>query len=208
MSSDQRDGSTIKLFFQLNNHTLLHRWLYRKRRWTHKVFEGIRRWSVIKLVTIIHGHSNLTSLEIVVGDWKVRNPGKWVTRETRYRVSIAKLLIRNLMNQVAELFRRPTTMLEILYFSGDHQLFQKSPGIKILYDQGREPFHLLAGEAEFETGEGFSVKLSIAEATGAYLTGALGQCVCMLHKVILMIKFTFVFNLKTCKFRTKRSEKL
>ena len=118
MSLDQKIESTIKLFFQLSNQTLLHRWFFWKMRWTneiwwtHQVFKGIRSWSVIKLVTIIHTHSWLISLEIVVGYWKVRNPGKWVTRETRYRVSIAKLLIQNLRSQVAEIFRRPTTMLE------------------------------------------------------------------------------------------------
>ena len=44
-----------------------------------------------------------------------RNLGqfKWVARETRYCISIAELLKRNLMNQVAELFRRPRTMLKI-----------------------------------------------------------------------------------------------
>ena len=69
-----------------------------------------------------------------------RNPGqfKWVTRETRYCISIAELLRRNLMRQVAELFRRPRAMLKILYFSGDHHFFQKSPRINFLYHRGRE----------------------------------------------------------------------
>ena len=35
------------------------------------------------------------------------------------------------MNQVAELFRRPRTMLNMLYFSGDHHFFQKSHGDNI-----------------------------------------------------------------------------
>ena len=51
------------------------------------------------------------------------------------------------MSQVAELFRRPRTMLKKLYFSGDHQFFQKSPGIKFIYDLGRKRFHLLVGKA-------------------------------------------------------------
>ena len=82
-------------------------------------------------------------------------------------------------------------------------IFPKITWDKNLYDQGREPFHLLVGEAEFETGEGFLAKLS--EATGAHLTGTLGQGVCMIQKAILRTKFTFAFNLKTCKFRTKWS---
>ena len=78
---------------------------------------------------------------------------KWVTRETRYRVSIAKLLKRNLMSQVVELFGRPSTILKMPYFSGDHQFFQKSPGVKFLYDPDRKRFRLLAGETSFGTGE-------------------------------------------------------
>ena len=72
---------------------------------------------------------------------------KWVTRETRYHVSIAKLLKRNLMSQVVELFGRPRTMLKMLCFIGDHQFFRNSPGVKFLYDRDRKLFHLLAGEA-------------------------------------------------------------
>ena len=156
LSSDQKDGSTMKFFFQLSIQTLLHRLLYWKMRWTYEVFQGIQRWPLIKLVTLIHSHSYLILLEIVVGCYKFlegkkfsRNPGqfKWVTRETRYHLYIAKLLIRNLMSQLAELFQRPRTMLKIFYFSVDHQFFQKSLGIKFLYDWGRERFHLLAGEA-------------------------------------------------------------
>ena len=43
------------------------------------IFKGIRGWPVINLVTLIHGYSYLISLEIVVGDRKVkssRNPGQ------------------------------------------------------------------------------------------------------------------------------------
>ena len=50
------------------------------------------------------------------------------------------------MNQIAELFERPRIMLKILCFSGGHQIFQKSLGIKFLDDQDRILFHLLAGE--------------------------------------------------------------
>ena len=69
-----------------------------------------------------------------------RNPCqfKWVTRETRHHLSIPLKL--NHMSQVAELFQRPGTMQKILYFSGDYQFFQKSLGIKFLYDHGRKFF--------------------------------------------------------------------
>ena len=105
-----------------------------------------------------------------------KNPGqfKWVTRETKYRVSIAKLLIRNLKSQFAELVRRPKTY-DLLYFSGDHQFFQNSPVIKSLYHWGRKRFSSLATEASFRTGEAISAELSTGEATGAHVTGALEQ---------------------------------
>ena len=81
------------------------------------------------------------------------------------------------MRPAPELFQRPRTMLKILYFSEDYELFQKSQGIKFLYDQGRELFHLLAAEAQFETGEAVSAKLLTGEATGVQLNGALRQSV-------------------------------
>ena len=65
------------------------------------VFEGIWQWLVI-LVTLIHRYSYLVSLEIIVGYRKLKSfqgtlgQFKCVTRETRYHVSIAELLIRNL----------------------------------------------------------------------------------------------------------------
>ena len=181
ISSNQRDESTKEFFFQLSNQILLHLWLCWNIRWTHEVFQGIRRWHVIKLVTLIHGHSYLIVLEIVVGYWKLRSFRETqvslrVTRETRCHVSIAKLLIQNLMSHVAELFRRPGTMLEIFYFSGDNQFFQKVPRIKFLYGRGRELLHLLAGET-------ISAKLSIGEALGqGVCIGALGQGVCIAGK--------------------------
>ena len=66
-------------------------------------------------------------------------------------------------------------MLKILYFSGGHQIFQKSPEIKSRYDRGRKLIQLLAGEAELGTGEAISASLSTGEATWAHLTVALGQ---------------------------------
>ena len=47
--------------------------------------------------------------------------------------------------------------------------------MKSLYDRGRRFFHLLAGEAQFGTEGIISAKLLTSEATGAHLTGALGQ---------------------------------
>ena len=68
MSSDHRDGGKIRFFFHLNNQTSLYRWLYQNMRKTNVVFfESIRWWSVINLVTLIHGYSYLISLEIDVG---------------------------------------------------------------------------------------------------------------------------------------------
>ena len=45
------------------------------------------------------------------------------------------------MNGYAELVQRSRT---ILYFSGDHEFFKISPGLKSLYDRGSKPIHLLA----------------------------------------------------------------
>ena len=74
-----------------------------------------------------------------------RNPGqfKWLTRETRCHVSIVELLIWNLMSQVAKLSRKTRIMLKILYFSGDHQFFKKSLGIKIILQTGWKTFKLV-----------------------------------------------------------------
>ena len=142
------------------------------------------KYLVVACHKLSHFNSRLFKLDFT---WKCcrlleaskfsRHPGQfnWVTRETRYHVSIAELFKRNLMSQVTKLFRRPRTMLKILYFSQDHQFFQKSPGIKFLYDQGIKLFHLLAKEAWFGAKETLSAKLSTGEATGAHLTGALRQ---------------------------------
>ena len=87
--------------------------------------------------------------KIVAGYWKVRDFQEtqvnldWVNREIRYHVPITELLKRNLMNQVAELFPRPRSILKIL--CGDHQFFQKSQGIKFLYDWGKELCHFMTG---------------------------------------------------------------
>ena len=37
------------------------------------IFQGIRRWPVINLVTLVDGYSYLISLEIAVGYWKLRS---------------------------------------------------------------------------------------------------------------------------------------
>ena len=68
-----------------------------------------------------------------------RSPGqfKWVTREQdiAYPSRGSK---NGIMRQVAELFRRPRTMLKILWFIGDYQFFQKSAGIKCFHDPVRK----------------------------------------------------------------------
>ena len=141
MSSDWKYGSAIKFYFQLNNQTSLHRLRYWKMRSTHEDFQGIWWWPLIKFVTLIHSHSHLILLEIVVGCcrflegkkfWRKQGQLKLVTRETTYNWFIAELFIRNLMSEVAGLFEKPRTMVKIFYFSGDHQFFQKLLGIKFL----------------------------------------------------------------------------
>ena len=37
------------------------------------IFQGVWRWPVINLVTLIDGYSHLISLEIVVGYWELRS---------------------------------------------------------------------------------------------------------------------------------------
>ena len=59
------------------------------------------------------------------------------------------------MSQVVELFRRPRTMLKMLYFTGDNQFFKKLPEINLLYDLGRKLFLLLARQANLKSGGTF-----------------------------------------------------
>ena len=102
------------------------------------IFEYIRRWPVIDLVTLTHGYSYLISLEIVVGDWELKsstNRGQFKCVLEKH-VSIAELSIWDLWSQVAELVQRTATMLKIL--SGGYQFFQISPRIKFLYNWGRK----------------------------------------------------------------------
>ena len=153
MTLDKREGTTVRFFFHLDNQTSLYRWLYWNMRWTNevlflKVFGG-------GLPYTCHYNSRVFILDF---NWNCcrlqeakkfsRNPGqfKCVTRKTRYHVSIAELLIRNLWIQVVELVWRTRNMLKIPYFRGGHQIFQISPGIKSLYDQGRNLIHLMAGD--------------------------------------------------------------
>ena len=116
-----------------------------------------------------------------------RNPGqfKCVARETRYHISITELLIQNLQSQVPELVQRPRITLKILYFSGGHQVFQISPGLKSLYDRGKKLINLLAGKAQLGIGVAISENISTGEATGAHLTWALGQGVSVFTKSLL-----------------------
>ena len=105
------------------------------------------------------------------------NPGqfKCVTRETGYHVSIRELLIQNLQNQIAELVRRPRIMLKIIYFSGGHQFFQTSPGIKSLYDRGRKFYFFISrGVIIWDRGSNFR-KFIDQGSHRAHLTEALGQ---------------------------------
>lgn len=54
-----------------------------------------------------------------------------VTRETRYPVFIAELLIENFKCQVVELVQRPTTMLEDTLFQWELLIFSKFTGDKV-----------------------------------------------------------------------------
>ena len=66
-----------------------------------------------------------------------KNPGQFksVIKETRYQVSIAELFTRDLKSQIEVLVGRPNTY-HLLYFSGDHEFLQNSPGKKSLYHRG------------------------------------------------------------------------
>ena len=70
------------------------------------------------------------------------------------------------MDQVAELFQRPRTILKILYFSGDDQFFQNSPGIK---------FFMIELENFFIYWPGRHNLISTVDNNGVHLTGALWQ---------------------------------
>ena len=136
----------------------------------------------------------------------LRNPGqiKWITRETRYHVSIGEILKLNHMSQVSEWFWRPKTMLKILYFSGDNQFLPKLPGIMFLYDWVKRIFIYCPGRHFLRPGRQFQqnnsntlnadVKLNVkslwcfiliisvmliltGEAAEGHLTGTLGQSV-------------------------------
>ena len=125
------------------------------------VFEGIRRWPVINLVTLIYRYSYLVSLEVVVGYRKLisfkgtLDQFKCITIETRYHVRIAELLIRSLQSQVAQFVRKTRTMLKIFHFSGDHQFFQIPRRIKSLYDRGEKLFIYWSGRHNLGLGRKF-----------------------------------------------------
>ena len=135
MSLDYRDGRKITFFFYLNNQISLYPWNIR---WKHevlvfKVFGG----GLHKL-----SHFNLWAFTLDF-TWNYcrllepknfsRNPDqyKWITRETRYPVFIAELLIENFKCQVVELVQRPTTMLEDTLFQWELLIFSKFTGGKV-----------------------------------------------------------------------------
>ena len=132
MSSDHRDGSTRRFFFHLNKQTSVHS-------------SSDEKWGECTRFywdKLSHFNSQVFTLDLICDYCRLlgaerflRNPRqiKWVTNETRYHLSIAELLKRNLRSHVVELFQRPRTMLKILYFSWDHQFFKKSLWIKFPY---------------------------------------------------------------------------
>ena len=124
-------------------------------KWGEHMRFYLPRYSVVVCHKLKHLNPRVYTLDFIWNCWRLleakrflRNHRqfKWFTRETRYHVSITKLLKGNLMSRTAELFWRPRTILKILYFSGDYQFFQKSLEIKF-FDQGRNLFHSLAWEA-------------------------------------------------------------
>ena len=142
------------------------------------IFEGIRQWLVINLVTLIHGYSYLVSLEIITGYKKLTGfPG------THFNLSISlekpDITYCGIFNTKSlELSCRisPKTFdhAENILFHWVPQTFPNITGIKSLYDRGRKVIHLLAGEVWFWTGETISANLSTGEATVVHLTGTLG----------------------------------
>ena len=105
------------------------------------------RTSVVLLLKVLDFTWNCCRLQEVKKFSRKPGQSNCVARETRYHVSIVELLIQNLWNHVAGLVGRPSTILKIFYFSGGHQFFQISSGIKSLNDGGKNLIDLLAEEA-------------------------------------------------------------
>ena len=94
--------------------------------------EGIQRWLVINLVTLIHGYSYLVSLEIITGYKKLTGfPGTHFNlsmSQEKPDITYCGIFNTKSLGWVAELVPRPWTMLKISYFIGCHKLFQISRG--------------------------------------------------------------------------------
>ena len=90
---------------------------------------------------------------------------------------MAELLKRTLMSQVRELFRKPRTVLKILYFSGIQEIFLKLPGIKFLHDRERELFHLLTGSMILDRGGAFSKIIDQGSHWGSSHRGPWTECI-------------------------------
>ena len=102
-----------------------------------------------------------------------RTPGqnKYVATVTRYRASIAELLIRNLYSQVAELVQRFRTMLKKIYFGGGDQFFQISSGVKFLHDWGRKYLFIGRGGIILDRGSNLSKFIYRKSHRGTYHRG-------------------------------------
>ena len=95
-----------------------------------------------------------------------RNPGQsnCLTRETRYQVSrnskygISRAKLQN--------SPRPRTMLKILYFSGSHQSFEISLGIKSLYDRVEKLFIYWPGRHNFGLERQFQQTYQLGKSLG------------------------------------------
>ena len=155
MSSDHRDGITIKFFFHLINQTSVHGWGYWNMIWTHRFY--FSSYSAVVCHKLSRFNSRIFTLGFtwdscrLLGTEKfLRKSGqfKWVTRETRYHISITELLKRNLLGQVAKLFGRFISSISMR---------------KVFYDWGRKHFR----GGIIGTGEALSAKLSTGETTEA-----------------------------------------
>ena len=123
------------------------------------IFEAIQRWPVTNLVTLIQGYSYLVSLEIVVGFRKLRS-----FQEAQVNLSVIldkpditydRTLNRESLEPSCGISRKNQDHAEKLYFSGDHQFFQISQGIKSIHDWGRKLIHFLVGEDNLGPGRQF-----------------------------------------------------
>ena len=115
----------------LENHSSSSRNLYYiSVRLLHKLIFGERQWK-----THTYTPKKESSLKLYKASCSHIIFFKSVIKETRYQASIAELFTRDLKSQIEVLVGKPNTY-HLLYFSGDHEFLQNSPGKKSLYHRG------------------------------------------------------------------------